>query len=238
MRYDTFLLDLDHTLLDFARAERDAVIRTLSAFGIGCGEEVVALYSAINDRFWKKLERGEIDRKTLQWKRFEELCSTQGYDCDPRAVSARYMEELQGCGYLLPGAEELCRTLRESGRIYFVTNGTKSVQVARLARSGLGKYADAVFISEEIGAEKPTRAYFDAVFAAIPDFCPQRTILIGDSLTSDMQGACNAGVDGCWYNPTGRPLPPTWPEDRPIAYTVSALEEIPALIEPGSEGSV
>jgi 2-haloacid dehalogenase len=222
-------MDLDNTLLDFSRAERCALESALREQGIDCTDALAAHYAAINDRYWKRLERGEVDRTSLKRLRFVDFCREASLPCDPELLSVRYVERLTEQGQTLPGAEALCRTLQAMGRIYFVTNGNKTVQAERVRRSGLDRYAEAIFISEDLGVEKPARAYFDAVRQAIPAFCPARTLLIGDSLTSDLQGAYNAGLDGCWYNPGGRPLPPEWPAEQRIAYVVASLEEIPAV---------
>ena len=109
---------------------------------------------------------------------------------------------------------------------YLVTNGSLQAQTRKLKRSGLGELFDGVFISEVVGAEKPSRAFFDAVLSAIGSVDKEELLLIGDSLTSDMAGGCGAGIPCCWYDPKGLPVP----EDLPIRHTIRNLNEIPQIL--------
>ncbi len=232
MRYDTILLDADGTLLDFARSEREAVATTMAAFGIEPTEERIITYSAINDALWKALERGEIEKSVLLWRRFERFAEHFDLACgeeQAKRMAAHYMNTLSQKGYLLEGAEALCSALYGRARLYIVTNGVKFIQEGRYAISGLGRYMDDIFISEEVGAEKPSPAYFSYVAEHIPDFDPKRTLMVGDSLTSDIKGGVGYGLDTCWYNPTGK-APSSELAGR-ITYTVSTHKEIGRLVE-------
>ncbi len=234
MRYDTILLDADGTLLDFARSEREAVGQTMTAFGIDPTEERIRAYSAINDSLWKALERGEIEKQVLLWQRFDLFLTHFGLPGDEaraRSMAEHYMHALSQKGYLLEGALELCRALYGKARLYIVTNGVKFIQEGRYAISGLGAYMDGIFISEAVGAEKPSPAYFAYVAEHIPDFDPSRTLMVGDSLTSDIKGGVGYGLDTCWYNPKG--LAPTAELAGRITYTVSTHAELLCLIEGG-----
>jgi 2-haloacid dehalogenase len=206
MPYTTVLFDADGTLLDFSRSEDEAVRATMLFAGVQPDDEKVATYSRINDGLWKMLERGEIEKSVLLYRRFELFCEHYGYGgVDARAMAREYMEQLSQRGYMLDGASALLDSLYGKVRMYIVTNGVDFIQRRRYAHSGLDKYFDGLFISGELGFEKPDRRYFEAVEAAIPDFDASSTIVIGDSLTSDIKGANNYSLDSCWYNPKGKP---------------------------------
>lgn len=226
MRYDTILFDADETLLDFSRAEREALTDALSVFGIAASEGMIAEYSRINAAIWKRLERGEIDKISLRTKRFEEFCQFFSLNIDVDALASEYLKALSTKSYTVGGAVALCDALSKHCRLYIVTNGIGFVQRGRFSACELTRFFAERFISEEMGAEKPDRAFFDAVFAKIPAFDPAKTLLVGDSLTSDIAGGIGAGLDTCWYNPKGK----TAPTGMPITYIVSHLEEILPLV--------
>ncbi len=203
MGYTTVLFDADGTLLDFLRSEREAVRDAMARSGIFATEEQLDAYSAINDSLWKRLERGEIERSVLLYRRFELFCERFGYTADAKAIAADYIETLSTKGYLLEGARALLDSLLGRVRMYMVTNGLRRVQLGRYADAGLEKYFDGLFISEDIGANKPNVRFFEYVAAHIEEFDAASTIVVGDSLTSDIKGANNACLDCCWYAPHG-----------------------------------
>lgn len=226
MAYSIVLFDADNTLLDFTRAEHDALCECLSIRGISTDADTVALYSAINDSHWKRLERGETTRTRLRVERFTEFFSAVGYSGDPVAMADDYVEALSRQSHLIDGALELIRALYGHCRLYIVTNGITSVQKSRFGRCALAPYFDRCFISEEMGFAKPDRRFFDLVASSVPNFIPEETIVIGDSLSSDIQGGINAGLDTCWYNPNGQNAP----SHMNSTYTVSRLEDIQDII--------
>ncbi len=200
-KYKTVLFDADGTLLDFKRSEREAFIETMAAFGFTVDDEAVNLYSRINDSLWKRLERKEIERSFLLRHRFELLCEHYGYSADTEKMSAEYIDIISQKGYMLTGAEELLDRLRGRVRMYVITNGAERVQRGRYARTGMEKYFDGIFVSEVIGFNKPDVRYFDFVRTHIEGFDPKTTLVVGDSLTSDIKGGNAAGLDTCWYDP-------------------------------------
>lgn len=226
MPYSIALFDADNTLLDFTRAEHDALCACLAARGLDSSEETVSVYSAINDGHWKRLERGETTRDRLKVERFADYFATVGYNGDPVRMARDYESTLGRQTHLLEGALELIQGLYGKCRLYIVTNGITAVQQSRFGACPLAPYFEHCFISEQMGCAKPEKRFFDGVAAAIPDFDPKEAIVIGDSLSSDMQGGINAGLDTCWYNPKGKNAP----ANMPITYTVRDLAEIREIL--------
>ncbi len=220
------LFDLDDTLFDFHKAEKIALTKTLVHFGIDPTEETLALYSTINVAHWKRLELGEISREEVKVGRYRELFKTIGVECDPVKATAYYESMLAIGHYFMPGAPELLEELYRKYRLYIVSNGTAKVQEGRMGSSGIAKYMDGIFISQILGANKPDKQFFDICFAEIPDFSLSETVIIGDSLSSDIKGGINAGITTVWFNPKGIE------NDNDIKpdYTIKELSEVPGLL--------
>ena len=220
------LFDLDDTLFDFHKAEKIALTKTLVHFGIDPTEDTLALYSAINAAHWKRLELGEISREEVKVGRYRELFKTIGVECDPVKATAYYESMLAIGHYFMPGAPELLEELYGKYRLYIVSNGTAKVQEGRIGSSGIAKYMDGIFISQLLGANKPDKQFFDICFAEIPDFSLSETVIIGDSLSSDIKGGINAGIITVWFNPKGIE------NDNDIKpdYTIKELSEVPGLL--------
>lgn len=200
----TLFWDIDDTLLDFKRGEAVAIRQTLSQIGIAPTDAVVRLYSEINEGLWKRLERGEVTRAEILVGRFEALFSSLGVTGDAAAAQDLYFSYLGEQHDFIDGAEDVLDALRGRYRMYAVSNGTTSIQTRRMAAADLMRRFDSVFLSEEIGAEKPSAAFFDACFAQLPDVKREEVLIIGDSLTSDMRGGEIAGLKTCWFNPHGK----------------------------------
>ena len=220
------LFDLDDTLFDFHKAEKIALTKTLVHFGIDPTEETLALYSTINASHWKRLELGEISREEVKVGRYRELFKTIGVECDPVKATAYYESMLAIGHYFMPGAPELLEELYGKYRLYIVSNGTAKVQEGRIGSSGIKKYMDGIFISQILGANKPDKQFFDICFSEIPDFSLSETVIIGDSLSSDIKGGINAGIITVWFNPKGIE------NDNDIKpdYTIKELSEVPGLL--------
>ena len=220
------LFDLDDTLFDFHKAEKIALTKTLVHFGIDPTEETLALYSTINAAHWKRLELGEISREEVKVGRYRELFKTIGVECDPVKATAYYESMLAIGHYFMPGAPELLGELYGKYRLYIVSNGTAKVQEGRIGSSGIAKYMEGIFISQLLGANKPDKQFFDICFAEIPDFSLSETVIIGDSLSSDIKGGINAGITTVWFNPKGIEND----SDIKPDYTIKELSEVPGLL--------
>ncbi len=202
----TLLWDVDGTLLDFERSERHALAKCLKNIGVNADEGMIRRYSGINLGLWKRLERNEIAREEVLLGRFRDFFLSEGIACsDIAAFNEAYQLALGETFFPNDNSVGLCARLRLKGiRQYAVTNGSAAAQWRKLRLSGLGSLMDGVFISEEVGAEKPNRAFFDAVFRRIGPVVREATAIVGDSLTSDMRGGANAGILCWWYNPEGK----------------------------------
>ena len=197
------LFDLDDTLLDFHRAEAEAIRYTLKEFGIDPTDETIALYSKINRSCWAKLETGEYTREEVLHRRFDMLFAALGVTGDAHETQKLYEYRLSFGAYYLDGAEELLDELHGKYRLYLATNGIVNVQSRRIKDSGIGKYFDGIFVSERIGYNKPDKRFFERAFSEIPDFVLDETVIIGDTLPSDILGGINAGIRTIYFNPRG-----------------------------------
>ncbi len=194
------LFDLDDTLLDFGLAERIAIAKTLEQFGIEPHPERLARYSALNLAQWKLLEQGQLLRDEVKTRRFQLLFEELGAACSP-LEAARCYEQLLGVGhYFIEGAEALLEALHQDYRLYLVTNGTATVQERRIESAKLAPFFSGVFISERLGFNKPDTRFFDCCFSKIPDFKRHETLIVGDSLSSDIKGGRDAGIRTVWFN--------------------------------------
>lgn len=216
-RYDFVLLDADHTLFDFDRAEAEALRATLLRYGLPDTREVEETYLAINRALWARLDRGEVDRDWLVVERFRALLDRLGRSGDPAAMNRDYLDKLGEGAFLLPGAEEFCRALAPVCTLAIVTNGVARAQRRRFERSPLREVIPWLFISEEVGASKPDPAFFEPVLRALGSPDRRRVLMVGDNLLADIQGGINAGLDTAWYNPHRLPRDParipTWEAD-------------------------
>lgn len=219
-------IDLDDTILDFQKAEYVALQQTLRQFGIEPTEPVCARYSQINKAHWEALERRELTRQQVMVGRYATLFGELGIVADPAKCSDVYMENLGKGHYFLPGAEEALQRLSAKYKLYLASNGTKKVQTSRLESAAIGKYFQDIFISEDMGADKPSMDYFSACFSRIPEFDPTRAMIVGDSLSSDIRGGIHAGMATCWVNPNHKTAGDTKPD-----YEIESLTQLEALLE-------
>ena len=227
MKYKYLLFDADDTLLDFRRSEREALTDAMLRFGIHPTEGLIKGYSEINDSLWKLLERGGIGKNELRVRRFELFAEKYGLDADPHMLAAEYTDRLAEMSFPVNGAVELCASLWGKYRMFIITNGIKNIQESRLGASELKQYIEKSFISEEMGAEKPSPLFFDRVASAIDGFDRSLALVIGDSLTSDIAGGIAAGIDTCWFNPRRKA-----PVDGIVpTYEIHALDELYRVLE-------
>jgi len=201
-QFDTILWDVDDTLLDFGQSEDYALHETFQYFGIPLDKERMERYLGINHGLWRQLEKGEVTNRDVLVGRFERFFSVYGITTvSGEEMQAYYSESLGSVYFYLDDSYEFCKELYGKYPQYIVTNGAVITQSKKLHLSGLDAFMEDIFISEQIGYHKPEKAFFDACFAKIPKFDKKKTIIVGDSLASDMKGGIAAGITTCWYNP-------------------------------------
>ena len=208
MRYDFLLFDADNTLFDFTASEKVAFHETFACRGIKTNKEMLETYSDYNRQCWQAHENGELSRAELVVKRFDLFLRHYDLEGDPSEINNEYIEHLSGSAILLPGALEMIEHLHEKAGVYIITNGLAKVQMGRFAKTELTNHIDKIFISEQIGSQKPDRRFFECVASQIEGFSEKRAVVIGDSLTGDIKGANNFGLDCVWFNPQGKKAPP------------------------------
>ncbi len=229
MRYDILLWDIDGTLMDFKKAEAMSLSQCLQEVHIKPEQEMIEDYSRINLSYWKRLEKGELTKSEVLLGRFAEFLGKYDIQTDVEKFLKHYEEGLGHYNFIQDDSLNLCQYLKEQGlKQYIVTNGTIDVQRTKLRETGLGQIVDGVFISDELGVPKPQKAFFEICFKKIfgenePDQNQRsRVLIIGDSLSSDIQGGINAGIDTCWYRNPGEDNP----EAIPVTYEITDLHQI------------
>lgn len=222
----TILLDLDDTILDFHRSEAEAIALTLRQLNLEPTTALIERYSEINDGLWKQLERGEVTREVLLCRRFEQLFAECGITAHSGTEAQRIYEyQLSQQVHFVDGAQALLDRLAGEYNLYIVSNGTAVVQDSRIHKAGLERYFKKIFISQRIGYNKPHPAFFQHCFAQIPDMNPAQTVIVGDSLSSDIAGGIAAGIHTCWFNPLEKPRP----AEMRIDYEIRRLAQLPAI---------
>ncbi len=224
-KYTTILFDTDNTLLDFTKAEAYALRDALSAHSLEYSEHARATYSAVNDSFWKRYERGEIEKKEIFVGRFRVALEQLGFSAPAKSVASLYEKRLGSYHFAIEGALEMCERLGRKYDINIVTNGRTDIQTSRLNDSGLIRLVNKVFISEQIGFPKPEKGFFDAVKLSIPEKDISKILIVGDSLSSDILGGINAGIDTCWYNPHFKTT------DIKPTYEINKITDLEKLLE-------
>ena len=219
-------IDLDDTVLDFQKAERIALAKTLQSFGLEPEAEVLSRYHLINKGYWERLERKEVTREALLVDRFGDLFAEYGMSVDPVQCARTYEKNLGTGHYFLPGAREAVESLSKKYKLYLASNGTSHVQAGRIESADIAQFFQGIFISQEIGVNKPDVEYFNRCFARIPGFDRAKAMIVGDSLSSDILGGKQAGIRTCWVNPTGKPAPADLTPD----YEIKALSDLENLL--------
>lgn len=202
-KYKYLLWDIDGTILNFEKAEKRAIRTLFEKFNLGeCTDEMLSHYIEINKKYWKLLECGKMKKERILVERFVEFFEKEGIRTDVASeFNKAYQLALGDTIVFNDDALEIIKAQKKNYQIIIVTNGTAIAQKKKLERSGLDKIADNIFISEEVGYEKPSIHFFERVIAKAGIDDVNQAVIIGDSLTSDIQGGVNAGIDTCWYNP-------------------------------------
>ena len=220
--YPWLWFDADGTLFDYNLAEVTALKKTFESLRLRYEDDTLNRYQEINHGLWQALERQEIKPDVLRVRRFELLLANLKLEGVADEMSTTYVEQLGLCTDLIDGAYEVLQALHGRCRFAIVTNGLQAVQHSRLSLSKIRHFIDEIIISEEVGAAKPQAAFFEIASERTGHPAKSDVLIIGDSLTSDMQGGVDYGIDTCWYNPASEPRP----QDLPIVYEIGHLREL------------
>ena len=225
MIYKFLLFDLDHTLLDFDAAEDVALSHLLKEEGVEDIKAYKNYYVPMNKALWKDLEQKKITKQELVNTRFAKLFAHFGIEKDGAYLAERYQFFLSKQGQIFPGVEDLLKKLIHQGfELYAATNGITFIQTGRLEQSGIAPYFKEIFISEQLHTQKPDAAFYEKIGSRIPNFDKNQTLMIGDSLSADIQGGNNAGIDTIWYNPHHL-------ENKTLAKPTYEVDSYQALLE-------
>jgi len=205
MKYKYLLFDFDDTLLDFQKTEYDAFYRAFERCGLKAEEGYLETYVQLNQEKWMLLNEGLMSKQEIFDTRFVELFEKAGIDYDGVKFNEVYLNALSEPIHYVDGVMEVLEQLSKEAELYVVTNGVEHVQMPRMKKSGIAAFIRETFISETIGHEKPQKEFFDAVYEKVPHLNPEETLIIGDSLTSDIRGGIRCGFDTCWFNPYKKP---------------------------------
>lgn len=226
-RYPYLLFDADNTLFDFDEANIHAFRAVCDAFGLPFSQTLFDRFEIINNATWERFDRGELTKDETLRIQFREMSEELGLELDIEGCNRVRLEVLGRSTALVPHALEVVRELKKTHRVYLITNAVEAVQRGRLGRSALAPYVEEAFISETAGAAKPSVEYFDYVFAHIDGITRENCMVIGDSLTSDIQGANNYGLACCWFNPKKAPKPKALRVD----YEIRDLRELYDIVK-------
>lgn len=224
--YKLLLFDADETLFDFKKALTVSLAKSLEFYGVECNQKIIQTYDDINEKYWRLYESGKITKEQLQVGRFKDFFKEIKINCNPKDFDDLYVKNLAMCPYLLCGAEELCSKLSKRYKMAIITNGIAVVQKKRIERSSINGYFEHVFISENAGYQKPDNKFFDYALDFYSDIKRENILIIGDSLTADIKGGNNAGIDTCWFNRGGEKAD----GDFKIDYEASSYEELKKLL--------
>lgn len=227
MKFKTLLFDVDDTLLDFQLTEKKALRALFQEENVTLTDEIEATYKKINSQLWREFEQGKIDKTTVTDTRFSLLFEQLDKKVDGKKMGEQYRHYLGQGHDLLGNSKEIIERLKPDYDLYIVTNGVAKTQYQRLNDSNMTPFFNDIFVSEEVGFQKPMKEYFDYVFERIPNFEREKTLIIGDSLASDIQGGNSANIKTVWLNP-GKQHPIA--EVKPT-YEISYLDEIFNVLE-------
>ena len=227
MTFKTLIFDLDDTIFDFQKTEHRSLEVIFNSYNIPFEPQYIERYKKINLGLWHDLEHQKIERETLLNTRFSLFLESCGQVVDGALVERQYRALLNEGYDLLPHAHEVLGALKRQGYVLLAaTNGTKVTQENRLKVTQIGQYFDDIFISEDLGVEKPHRAFFETIFQKHSLTNMNEILMIGDSVRADIFGASQFGIKTAWMNHLGRE------NTNPIHdYELTCLSELAHILQ-------
>ena len=222
----TVLLDIDDTILDFHECAKATILRASEDFGVEFTKEMLSYYMEQNAFLWGQYEKGIISREDIFRTRFPMLFKEYGFDVDGIEFENAFQKYFKTQYKFVDGADELVKYLSSKYDLYVASNSLLETQISRLTSAGLYKYFKNIFVSDTIGYQKPTKEFFEICFCHIPNFKKEETIIIGDSLSSDIKGGCRVGIKTCWFNPNRIENNTEFKAD----YEITSLDEIKNIL--------
>lgn len=219
-------LDIDDTLLDFSLCAKESMRVGFAELGLPFSEETFATFTRINDVLWQRIERGELTTQELFRFRWNRIFSALGIKADGEQFEQRFLDLLYQTAIPVTGAREVCAYLQEKYILCAASNAFHDQQLNRLSMAGLLPFFTHVFVSETLGHRKPEKAFFDACLLSLPGIAPEECVMVGDSLSADVAGGVNAGMETIWYNHNRR----TVPENCPADHNIDSLTELKDLL--------
>ena len=222
-KYEFLLFDLDNTILDFDKSERESLYQLFAENNIECNEEIIKEYNQMNKDLWWQCEEGLLSLDEVLNTRFYRFLSSRGIEVDGVKWEMRYRYYLDNTAFMMEGALEVIQELAETYRLFIITNGVTKTQVRRIEDAGITKYFERIFTSQQIGYMKPAKEFFDYVANGIDGFDYKKALVIGDSFSSDIKGGNIAGIDTCWLT--------TKKTDGDCTYTITDLANILEILK-------
>ena len=230
MKYTWLLFDIDGTLLDMEKSEKNALEKTFRQIGYKFELHYLDELRKISDQLSKDFKNGVISMEKIKTLRFELLLAAIEIHFDPQELSEKYMTNFSDCAYLINGSEEVLKSLQKKLSIALISNGFEEAQKSRIEKSRLYRYIKEIVVSEAAGAAKPNMKIFDFAFKLMNNPRKSEVLIIADSLTSDIQGGINYGIDTCWYNPKKKTNNLTITSN----FEIQTLSELPATLNEDS----
>ncbi len=222
----TVLVDIDDTILDFKLCAKDSILNAAREYNVPFTEDMLQYYFNVNQMLWNQYERGIITKLNIFERRFDMLFKTFNIHIDGSEFEEKFQKYFKSAYIFVEGAEDFIKYLSSKYDIYAASNSVYESQISRLKNAGILGYFKDIFVSDKAGAQKPSEEFFEYCFKHIPDFNKEETIIIGDSLSSDIKGANNAGIKCCWFNFDNKPADSTLKCD----YQINCLEEIKSIL--------
>lgn len=198
-------IDVDNTLLDFNRCAIWSMQKAFEDYKLNFEPEMFETFTAVNDRLWLEIEKGELTKEELYATRWNLIFAILGIDVDGVRFENVFYSHLTESAEPVDGALELLRYLHSKYLVCAASNASYAQQIKRLSNAGMSELLDRIFISEQIGFSKPKEEFFERCFEKISPITPSESVMIGDSLTADIEGGARFGMKTCWYdhNATG-----------------------------------